>query len=165
MFAEKPRVHILRANSKSNDVQHLGLADASSTRTVSRIRLPLPTSYPLRPSFGMANDSSLITHYESPNLAVDIIIDDGDHYPPVMEKTLHRWWRFLKPGGYYCVEDVATGANAKGQRYGGRGPFFPPGRPRLAWPGLAWPGLAWPGLSGQLSPAQTRSIDSLPNLP
>ena len=87
MFAEKPRVHILRANSKSNDALHLGLAYGS----------------------------------------MDIIIDDGDHYPPVMEKTLHRWWPFLKPGGYYCVEDVATGANSKGQRYGGHGWFFPPG--------------------------------------
>ena len=27
MFAEKPRVHILRANSKSNDVKHLGLSE------------------------------------------------------------------------------------------------------------------------------------------
>jgi len=87
IFAERPRVHILKANSKSNDVAHLGLA---------------------------------------PN-SMDIIIDDGDHYPPVMEKTLHRWWPYLKPGGYYCVEDVATGANAKGQRYGGKGPFFPAG--------------------------------------
>ena len=61
--------------------------------------------------------------------SMDIIIDDGDHFPPVMEKTLHRWWPYLKPGGYYCVEDVATGANAKGQRYGGRAGafFFPPG--------------------------------------
>jgi len=89
MFADKPRVHILKANSKSNDVFHLNLAPAS----------------------------------------MDIIIDDGDHYPPVMEKTLHRWWPLLKPGGYYCMEDVATGANAKGQRYGGRPGtfFFPPG--------------------------------------
>jgi len=87
MFADKPRVHILRANSKSNDHSHLGLTAGS----------------------------------------MDIVIDDGDHYPPVMEKTLHRWWPYVRPGGYYCVEDVATGANAKGQRYGGRGPFFPPG--------------------------------------
>ena len=29
MFAEKPRVHILRANSKSNDVKHLGLSEKS----------------------------------------------------------------------------------------------------------------------------------------
>jgi SAM-dependent methyltransferase len=88
MFAEKPRVHILRANSRSvNDVSLLGLSPAS----------------------------------------MDIIIDDGDHYPPVMEKTLHRWWPFLRPGGYYCIEDVATGANSKGQRYGGRaGAFFFP---------------------------------------
>jgi len=58
---------------------------------------------------------------------MDIIIDDGDHFPPVMEKTLHRWWPYLRPGGYYCIEDVATGANSKGQRYGGRpGAFFFP---------------------------------------
>lgn len=88
MFSGWPRVHVLRANSKSlKDVSLLGLDRAS----------------------------------------MDIIIDDGDHYPPVMEKTLHQWWPFLRPGGFYCVEDVATGANAKGQRYGGRGPFFPPG--------------------------------------
>lgn len=87
-FADKPRVHILRANSKNPDqVAQLGLAEKS----------------------------------------MDIIIDDGDHYPPVMEKTLHRWWPFVRPGGYYCIEDVATGANAKGQRYGGRrGAFFFP---------------------------------------
>ena len=62
-------------------------------------------------------------------VSMDIIIDDGDHYPPTMEKTLHQWWPYLRPGGYYCVEDVATGANAKGQRYGGRPGafFFPPG--------------------------------------
>ena len=88
MFAEKPRVHILHANSKSEEqVKQLALTP----------------------------------------LSMDIIIDDGDHYPPVMEKTLHRWWPYLRPGGYYCIEDVATGANSKGQRYGGRkGAFFFP---------------------------------------
>ena len=88
MFSDKPRVHILHANSKSpQQVEALGLAPSS----------------------------------------MDIIIDDGDHYPPVMEKTLHRWWPYLRPNGYYCIEDVATGANAKGQRYGGRpGAFFFP---------------------------------------
>lgn len=87
-FASKPRVHIMRANSKSvEQVRELHIA---------------------------------------PN-SMDIIIDDGDHYPPVMEKTLHRWWPYLRPGGYYCIEDVGTGTNAKGQRYGGRaGMFFYP---------------------------------------
>ena len=58
---------------------------------------------------------------------MDIVIDDGDHFPPVMEKTLHLWWPYVRPGGYYCVEDVATGPNMKGQRYGGKGPFYPSG--------------------------------------
>ena len=88
-FAAVPRVHILRANSKSRDSMSLGMAAGT----------------------------------------MDIIIDDGDHYPPAMEKTLHRWWPFVRAGGYYCIEDVATGANAKGQRYGGRAGsfYFPPG--------------------------------------
>jgi SAM-dependent methyltransferase len=87
LFADKPRVHVLHANSKSKQVHHLGL----TPRTM------------------------------------DIIIDDGDHYPPTMEKTLHKWWPYVRPGGYYCIEDVATGANKNGQRYGGRkGAFFFP---------------------------------------
>jgi len=59
--------------------------------------------------------------------SMDVIIDDGDHFPPVMEKTLHLWWPYVRPGGYYCIEDVATGPNLKGQRYGGKGPFYPSG--------------------------------------
>ncbi|KAL1515873.1 hypothetical protein AB1Y20_002488 [Prymnesium parvum] len=59
--------------------------------------------------------------------SMDIIIDDGDHFPPVMEKTLHLWWPYLRVGGFYCIEDIATGANSKGQRYGGKGPFYPSG--------------------------------------
>ena len=62
----------------------------------------------------------------NPN-TMDVIIDDGDHFPPVMEKTLHLWWPYVRPGGYYCIEDIATGPNLKGQRYGGKGPFYPSG--------------------------------------
>ena len=40
-------------------------------------------------------------------------------------------WPYLCVGGYYVVEDVATGANRNGQRYGARSkralPFYPPG--------------------------------------
>ena len=49
----------------------------------------------------------------------------------VMEKTLHVMWPYLRVGGYYCVEDIATGANRNGQRYGARSkralPFYPSG--------------------------------------
>ena len=63
-------------------------------------------------------------------LSMDIIIDDGDHFPPAMEKTLLTMWPYLRVGGYYIVEDVATGANHNGQRYGARNRdafFYPPG--------------------------------------
>jgi len=63
--------------------------------------------------------------------SMDIIIDDGDHFPPAMEKTLLTMWPYLRVGGFYIVEDVATGANRNGQRYGARNKesafFYPPG--------------------------------------
>ena len=31
--------------------------------------------------------------------SMDVIIDDGDHFPPVMEKTLHVMWPYLRVGG------------------------------------------------------------------
>lgn len=74
-----------------------------------------------------SRDESAVAHLGLSPGTMDVIIDDGDHYPPAMQKTLLQWWPYLAPGGYYCIEDIATGANAKGQRYGGKGPFFPPG--------------------------------------
>ena len=64
--------------------------------------------------------------------SMDIVIDDGDHFPPAMERTLLAWWRYVKPGGFYLIEDIATGANMNGQRYGHargakRKPGYPPG--------------------------------------
>jgi hypothetical protein len=61
--------------------------------------------------------------------SMDIIIDDGDHFPPAMEKTLLTMWPYLRVGGFYIVEDVATGANRNGQRYGARNKES--GRPSL----------------------------------
>lgn len=58
--------------------------------------------------------------------SMDIIIDDGDHFPDVQMRTLGLFWRLLRPGGYYCIEDISTGANRKNlQRY--RGMRGPPG--------------------------------------
>ena len=44
--------------------------------------------------------------------SMDVVIDDGDHhYAGSMDKTLQVVWPYLRAGGYYIVEDVATGAN------------------------------------------------------
>eukprot|EP01041_Mallomonas_annulata_P007000 gene7000-14241_t len=40
------------------------------------------------------------------NSTMDIIIDDGPHHRQGQETTLRHFWRFLKPGGYYIMEDV-----------------------------------------------------------
>ena len=62
--------------------------------------------------------------------SMDLIIDDGDHLQTSNVKTLEAWWPYLRPGGIYCVEDVATGANHK-NRFGG-GDMAPPGLAPLA---------------------------------
>lgn len=61
--------------------------------------------------------------------SMDVVIDDGDHFPPAMLSTLLAWWKYVRPGGLYVIEDLATGANANGQSYAskGRARAFPAG--------------------------------------
>ena len=47
--------------------------------------------------------------------SMDIVIDDGDHSPAGIERTLKVFWPLLRAGGYYVIEDVATGSNAHGR--------------------------------------------------
>ncbi|CAE8616959.1 unnamed protein product [Polarella glacialis] len=37
---------------------------------------------------------------------MDLIIDDASHDLASQERLLHVMWRFLRPGGYYIIEDV-----------------------------------------------------------
>ena len=37
---------------------------------------------------------------------MDVIIDDAVHKTPQMQHLLILLWRFVKPGGYYIIEDV-----------------------------------------------------------
>ena len=41
--------------------------------------------------------------------SMDVIIDDGPHSSGPNERILVNMWPYLKPGGYYCVEDIQTG--------------------------------------------------------
>ena len=38
--------------------------------------------------------------------SMDIIIDDGPHERETQEVTLRNFWKYLKPGGLYIIEDV-----------------------------------------------------------
>ena len=38
--------------------------------------------------------------------SMDLIIDDGLHYRDTQEIVLSHFWRYLKPGGMYIIEDV-----------------------------------------------------------
>ena len=64
-------------------------------------------------------------------LSMDLIIDDGAHKPVANEKTLLAFWPYLKPGGFYIIEDVVTGADANGQFVGEPAKWSAPGRARL----------------------------------
>jgi len=46
----------------------------------------------------------------------DVVVDDGDHRDSVMMRTLEVLWPLVRPGGFYFVEDLATGANG-GETY------------------------------------------------
>ena len=49
--------------------------------------------------------------------SMDLVLDDGDHFPLSNEITLVHFWPFVKKGGYYVIEDVAWQATG---RYGCR---------------------------------------------
>ena len=39
---------------------------------------------------------------------MDIVIDDGLHERWNQEKALHMWWKTVKLGGYYIIEDIES---------------------------------------------------------
>ena len=65
--------------------------------------------------------------------SMDVIVDDGPHSSGPNERILVNMWPYLKPGGYYCVEDVQTGIDdmaAAQSTASGRGV---PGKPGWAY--------------------------------
>lgn len=73
--------------------------------------------------------------------SMDILIDDGDHRPEGMAKTLVALWPLVKPGGFYVMEDVPTGEYSVSGVYVGysggakstRGGRAPSGGSGFAW--------------------------------
>jgi len=52
----------------------------------------------------------------------DIIIDDGGHFSNQIVTTFAGMWGTIKPGGFYCIEDIDCGYTAGTI-------FIPPGSP------------------------------------
>jgi hypothetical protein len=60
-----------------------------------------------------------LNNYAINNLAIhDIILDDGSHVPDHQLKTLIHFWKTLKPGGIYIIEDIETSFWGKSNIYG-----------------------------------------------
>lgn len=66
----------------------------------------------------LSNDAKWVRKLNFAPQSMDIVIDDGDHFPRTNEQTLLQFWPFVRPGGYYIVEDVVTGARFRTGRYG-----------------------------------------------
>lgn len=71
----------------------------------------------------------------------DIVIDDASHEMSLTEAAFRAWWKYVKPGGWYIIEDCVTSALPA---YGGGKPR-PGGRfqgglgiGQLAVPGVLW---------------------------
>ena len=106
MWAEYfPRAHIFGID---NFPSHIAAQRLSNE---SRIHLLKTSSQkPNVPEkFGLADES------------MDLVIDDGDHAPEGINKTIAALWRLVRPGGLYVIEDVATGADARAKYCHGPG--------------------------------------------
>lgn len=68
----------------------------------------------LLPCCGNAGDLGI-----APN-TMDLIIEDGPHTADSQEKFLLAFWRTLRPGGVYVIEDIGS---AKGEDVGGLARF------------------------------------------
>ena len=67
-------------------------------RRLGRTRMVLLDAYALK-----AHDVQRLRWVEE---SMDVIIDDAVHKTPQMQHLLILLWRFVKPGGYYIIEDV-----------------------------------------------------------
>ena len=82
----------------------------ASGHTLRRVRLLL----------GSSKDPKALERFGIAHGTMDIVIDDGDHSPAGQERTLLTLWPIVKPGGYYIIEDMATGANRHSGLYDGK---------------------------------------------
>ena len=56
--------------------------------------------------FGDSTKEGEVNNFHLPAEGFDIIIDDGNHKSWFQESTLRNFWKFVKPGGHYIMEDV-----------------------------------------------------------
>ena len=84
----------------------------------------IAASWSPRITLGMANSlNATAVQAALPGIAnetQDLIIDDGLHSPGANQATLGVFWRYVRPGGYYIIEDMPTGADVSGERYATR---------------------------------------------
>lgn len=59
---------------------------------------------------GSSQAPSEVAKLGIPEGSLDLIIEDGEHKPRAVERSLIALWPLLKPGGVYCAEDLSTGA-------------------------------------------------------
>jgi len=57
---------------------------------------------------GSQDDADFLTHVHNQSGDFDIIIDDASHVSRLTIASFRLLWPYLRPGGFYCVEDLHT---------------------------------------------------------
>ena len=65
-----------------------------------------------------SNENELSEFAKSLTIQFDVILDDGSHVPNHQILTINNFWKLVKPGGIYIIEDIETSYWKKSCIYG-----------------------------------------------
>jgi len=99
-----PHAQVWGVDIDRNQVRNM---EAKLRRATARVRLLL----------GDVTNASVVASLGFAPESMDIIIDDGPHRADRNEQILINLFRYVRPGGYYCIEDVQTGIEKSDERY------------------------------------------------
>ncbi len=70
---------------------------------LSRSRFQLERAIAIQ---GDATDPDRLHSLIDAHAPFDIVIDDGSHFAAHAQTSFHHLWPHMRPGGYYCIEDL-----------------------------------------------------------
>lgn len=109
---------------------------------------------------GSQSDAALADRIDAARggAGLDVVIDDASHDAQLTEEAFRAWWKHVKQGGWYIIEDCVTSAV---REYGGGSPR-PGARFRgglgigqLAVPGVLWTHPDGPGVLRKVPATET----------
>ena len=77
----------------------------------------VPASERIETFVGDQADEEFLGRVIAASGPLDLVIDDGSHYPADQRASLLALWPHLRPGGLYAIEDLATSYRHRGTSY------------------------------------------------